>query len=247
MLGIEFPQWFIVAAIIFLLFSPNKLFEGFNALRGKNQEEQALPAKGNSGNENANALIAKIGLALDPSAPMLQRIGVLVSHSAVGKCEYVSELVELANNDPNENIRAQAVIALSPCQSMDIIQVLGKILSEDPHVHVRCSAAIVLGSRPSELSVKFLLRKLRDPNEDFYVWAYCVRSLVNLNLESALVGMKAILSDPEAPFDVRNCCRIALYLNKQVALTQMDSQIDAWDKAMAFQKILGRTMKGHTT
>lgn len=243
MLGLGFPEWFIVAAIIFLLFSPDRLSESFKVLRGKKQEEQAPPAKGDSANENAHAPITKIDLALDPSVPILQRIGVLVRHSAIGKCEYISELVDLAINDPNENIRAQAVIALQACPSMDLIQVLGKILSEDPHVHVRCSAAIALGTKPSEVSVKFLLRKLRDSNEDFHVWAYCVRSLVSLNLESALVNMKAILSDPEAPLDVRNCCHIALNLTEQVALTQMDSQIRTWAKATSFQKILGRTMK----
>jgi HEAT repeat protein len=213
-------------------------------LKGKKQDEQAHPAEGDSREEKAIARSSQIDLALNPSAPILLRIGALVKHSAIGKCEFASELVDLAINDPNENIRAQAVIALSPCQSIEVIRILGKILSEDPHVHVRCSAAIVLGTRRSEVSVKFLLHKLHDSRESFHVWAYCIRSLASLNLDSALVGMKAILSDQEAPLDVRNCCQIALNLTKKLGGQQTDSHIDPWDKATAFQKILGRAMKG---
>lgn len=239
MLNIGFPEWFIVTMIIFLLFSPDKLSEIFKSGKGKKRDELVHPAEGDLRDEKVI-----IDLALNPSALISQRIGALVRHSAIGKCENVSELMDLAINDPNENIRAQAVIALRPCPSIEVIQILGKILSEDPHAHVRCSAAIILGTSPSKLSVEYLLNKLRDPHESFHVWAYSVRSLASLNLESALIGMKAILSDPEVPMDVRNCCQMALNLTE--GLPQTGSQINRWNKATAFEKILGRTMRKQT-
>ncbi|MHA2232164.1 MAG: HEAT repeat domain-containing protein [Candidatus Hodarchaeales archaeon] len=182
-----------------------------------------------------------IAMAFDLSVPISQRIGVLVKLAASSTCDHISRLIDLALHDLNENIRGQAVIALKSCKSPEITKLLGKILSQDSSVHVRCCAAIVLGSSCSEIAVGFLLERLQTPSEAFHVWAYCVRSLLSLRTAKSLNSLKIILEDPNMPQEVRNCCHAALTTVDSSALLKMN--MSKWSNLASFQRMLSRTAK----
>lgn len=185
--------------------------------------------------------MSNIALAFDVSASLPRRIGALIQLAVSDPCDYISRLIGLALNDLNENIRGQAVIALNPCKSTETTQLLRTILSQDPSAHVRCCAAIVLGSSCSDIATEFLLERLQTPSEDFHVWAYCVRSLLTLNTASALNSLKRMLGDPTVPQEVRNCCLVALATVDSSGL--LKKNLNNWSKLASFQRMLSRTAK----